>query len=415
MFVTRLLPSRRFLRPPELAYVAQVAAVEAPDISAGLDQPFTTRRHRSRRFLPFHAAPELNQYPNPVGQGDGKEPNGPDVPFTTRKIGSRRSLQRLPDHAEYPESPPVQIDPGVIRPDYHIRYRATRGLFLTAADVIEADVVQPVASAVFIGPLLPRGRRRRTKWRLQSPEQVNHVDRAPPAGEEYETAWRAPTLLYRRETKRYLRNLVPYPSPWTQWPAWREFPKLFRKATGYVRREVIQPPHTPLAPPVPEQPETAFRAWLAFYRKVTRFIGKSAALPPDAPPPLPIVETIEDIEEYVGTGSHEHDLSIYFTYADSFSISPSVEAGWSFDTDTGVLTLDTNIEGEFGPYVVTGTNRSGSTASNEFTVAVLPVGALTATDVRITPTMSASIRTESGLTGSISVADALTGKPRARS
>ncbi len=58
------------------------------------------------------------------------------------------------------------------------------------------------------------------------------------------------------------------------------------------------------------------------------------------------------------------DLSGYFTGATSYSIAPLVEAGWNFDTGTGILTVDTDVASSFGPYVVTGTNIDGSDDSN---------------------------------------------------
>ncbi len=63
------------------------------------------------------------------------------------------------------------------------------------------------------------------------------------------------------------------------------------------------------------------------------------------------------------------DLSTYFSYATSYSIAPAVESGWSFDTVTGVLTLD-DVEGTFSGYVITGTNASGSADSNSFNVEI---------------------------------------------
>jgi len=80
--------------------------------------------------------------------------------------------------------------------------------------------------------------------------------------------------------------------------------------------------------------------------------------------------TIPDISEDFDTGTHQTDLSTYFTGATSYSISPSVEAGWTFNTSTGVLTIDTDEAASFGPYTVTGTNTGGSDSSNAFNVTV---------------------------------------------
>jgi hypothetical protein len=81
--------------------------------------------------------------------------------------------------------------------------------------------------------------------------------------------------------------------------------------------------------------------------------------------------TIADISETEGTGTHQYDLSGYFTGADSYSIAPALEAGWSFNTLTAVLEIDTDAVGIFGPFVVTATNASGTDDSNGFTVTVV--------------------------------------------
>lgn len=80
--------------------------------------------------------------------------------------------------------------------------------------------------------------------------------------------------------------------------------------------------------------------------------------------------TIEDISLEVDSGSTDYDFSTYFISAASYSISPSVEAGWSFNTSTGVLTVLPGTVGVFGDYVVTGTNGVGSDDSNSFSVTV---------------------------------------------
>lgn len=62
------------------------------------------------------------------------------------------------------------------------------------------------------------------------------------------------------------------------------------------------------------------------------------------------------------------DYSGYFVGATSYSISPAVETGWTFNTSTGVLTILQSDVGQFGPYTITGTNVGGSTNSNAFYV-----------------------------------------------
>lgn len=80
--------------------------------------------------------------------------------------------------------------------------------------------------------------------------------------------------------------------------------------------------------------------------------------------------TIPDIFERKDTGSHNYDLSPYFVGADTYAISPAVETGWSFDTNTGVLVIDTDAIGAFGPFTVTASNAFGDTPSNAFDVEV---------------------------------------------
>jgi len=80
--------------------------------------------------------------------------------------------------------------------------------------------------------------------------------------------------------------------------------------------------------------------------------------------------TIADISETESTGTHSYDLSTYFTGATSYSISPAVEAGWTFNTSTAELIIDTDDVNSFGPYTITGTNAGGSDNSNAFGVEV---------------------------------------------
>ena len=80
--------------------------------------------------------------------------------------------------------------------------------------------------------------------------------------------------------------------------------------------------------------------------------------------------TIPDISVTFNTSTYQYDYSTYFTGATSYSIAPAVEAGWSFNTGTGVLTVDTDALGTFGTYVITGTNAGGTDDSNAFSVVV---------------------------------------------
>jgi hypothetical protein len=83
--------------------------------------------------------------------------------------------------------------------------------------------------------------------------------------------------------------------------------------------------------------------------------------------------TIADILLAKNSGSHTYDLSVYFEGATSYAISPAVEAGWSFNVLTGVLTIDTDEADTFGPYVITASNSNGSDDSNAFSVSVAVV------------------------------------------
>lgn len=86
-------------------------------------------------------------------------------------------------------------------------------------------------------------------------------------------------------------------------------------------------------------------------------------------PPV-LLGTIPNISASLNSGTHQYDLSQYVAGATSYAISPAVEAGWSFHTGTGLLTIDTDAAATFGPYTVTFTNANGDTPGNAFTVRV---------------------------------------------
>lgn len=94
------------------------------------------------------------------------------------------------------------------------------------------------------------------------------------------------------------------------------------------------------------------------------FAFEAAAIPPT------LLEQLPNISAAFDSGTHQYDLSEYFSGADTYAIDPAIETGWSFDANTGVLTIDTDDEDTFGPYTVTATNGSGDTDSNTFTVKV---------------------------------------------
>jgi hypothetical protein len=86
-------------------------------------------------------------------------------------------------------------------------------------------------------------------------------------------------------------------------------------------------------------------------------------------PPV-LLGQIPNLSALFDSGTHQYDLSVYFSDATTYAIDPAVETGWSFDTNTGVLEIDTDDEDTFGPFVVTATNANGGTDSNAFTVRV---------------------------------------------
>jgi hypothetical protein len=91
----------------------------------------------------------------------------------------------------------------------------------------------------------------------------------------------------------------------------------------------------------------------------------------DAAPVL--LGNIPNLRERQNTGTHQLDTSQYFASGTTYAIAPAIEAGWSFDTNTGLLTIDTDAVGTFGTYVVTATNANGDTPSNAFSVEVYAV------------------------------------------
>ena len=93
------------------------------------------------------------------------------------------------------------------------------------------------------------------------------------------------------------------------------------------------------------------------------------SIPVTDPPPT-FAGTIPDITIALGYFDTVTDISTYFTYPTSYSIAPAVETGWTFDTITGILTVNPNTAGQFIGYVVTGTNASGSVDSSNFNVTI---------------------------------------------
>jgi hypothetical protein len=79
--------------------------------------------------------------------------------------------------------------------------------------------------------------------------------------------------------------------------------------------------------------------------------------------------TVDDIRVREKSGTYTYDYSGYFTgTVDSYSINPAIPTGYSFDTATGVLIVDSKYKGVFGGFVITATNTGGSDSTNSFTV-----------------------------------------------
>jgi hypothetical protein len=100
------------------------------------------------------------------------------------------------------------------------------------------------------------------------------------------------------------------------------------------------------------------------------FINVDQGGAPSAPV---LLGNIPNLRERQNSGSHQLDTGSYFSGATSYAIDPAVEAGWSFDTGTGLLTWDTDAVATFGTYIVTATNAQGDTPSNAFSLEVYAV------------------------------------------
>lgn len=89
---------------------------------------------------------------------------------------------------------------------------------------------------------------------------------------------------------------------------------------------------------------------------------------PGAPPiqSSPIADiNVTDVQP-----TYTFNLGANFSGASSFSISPPVEPGWSFNEATARLIIDTDALGTFGAFAITAFNGTGSIASNQFLVTV---------------------------------------------
>jgi hypothetical protein len=103
------------------------------------------------------------------------------------------------------------------------------------------------------------------------------------------------------------------------------------------------------------------------FQKISTF---EAPFQQDASGPA-VISPIPDFAFAEDTGTHEINFSSYFFEADTFTMGPAPEAGWSLDADTGILIVDTDDTAVFGPYSVTATGVDGTTESNAFLISVV--------------------------------------------
>lgn len=87
-----------------------------------------------------------------------------------------------------------------------------------------------------------------------------------------------------------------------------------------------------------------------------------------------LINTLPTLNDQIGnlavrqnTGIYTFNLSVYFSGATSYAIAPALPSGWSFDTATGILTVDSSqTAGTYGPFTVTATSAGGSIDGNTF-------------------------------------------------
>jgi len=90
-----------------------------------------------------------------------------------------------------------------------------------------------------------------------------------------------------------------------------------------------------------------------------------------APPTF--VAGLSNISYNKNNGVQTYNTSVAFIgNVTSYSISPGLDAGMSFNTSTGVISTDTGVAtvATHGPYTITATNGNGSTSSNAFTISI---------------------------------------------
>jgi hypothetical protein len=81
------------------------------------------------------------------------------------------------------------------------------------------------------------------------------------------------------------------------------------------------------------------------------------------------VDQVPNIVVKANTGSYDFPLEQYFTGETSFSITGSA-IGITFNTTTGVLTVNSATASGTSTFTVTAINGAGSTVGNSFTVKI---------------------------------------------
>lgn len=229
--------------------------IPIPTLAIGVDFITRTqpgRKHQALKWLNLGPQPVFVPYPSYL------------PPRSLWKAFKRLAL-RLPELNSYPTSPPAVTTPGALLFAATIRRRARTGLFLTAADYIEALTSQPEAALHFIAPFPKVRRRRRTKFKLKRIAPIDFVEKVPPAGEEFESAWRAATAFFRRDTRRRLRPLPTPVIPRIEFPGHELIRALFRRAT--TRKLTKLPLLSFFEPPQTLLP--SYRQWPTLKRRAT--------------------------------------------------------------------------------------------------------------------------------------------------
>ncbi len=87
------------------------------------------------------------------------------------------------------------------------------------------------------------------------------------------------------------------------------------------------------------------------------------------PPPLQLEQLPYLVAGY-NTGTYTYALSAYFAGAASYSVSPALPSGFSLNTATGVLSINSAAQaaGTYGPFTFSATNSAGTINGNAVTI-----------------------------------------------